>query len=732
MTIRKFSLTILFAFIALTATWGQSKLSPLMRQTIKMGNMDKSSVVDSTFSPVRKARAGKTYISAFVRYNDPSAIDSLEAAGAIIRTRTSSFVTADLPADAIDEISSIESIEYIEMGAPVTKKMDEAKKASDVNPMLQGTGLPQGFNGKDVIVGVIDNGFDYGHPDFYDSDKNGLRIKRVWNQILQGNYPSGFDYGDELTSENEILAQVTDDSSYGHGTHVLGIAAGADKTDGHDYAGTAQEADIVLVSLNDEEMIVGDNTAIIDGINYIFNYADEQGKPAVVNMSLGSFIGPRDGTSSFDQMCDEMQGPGRLLVGALGNDGGTTCHASLTFDEERSDTLKTFFEFAYSYPELSITEIWGEEGMELTLIPISMSTTNNRQITMLEPFTIRTGEMGSETEYVFENTEGSLSVASEINPLNGKPHFSLLAYFYGLTNQHIGFYVTSPTSGTVHVWTDNVYSRLGNYGTEGFLAGDDNYTAGEIGGTGKRIISVGGYVSRDHYEEYGIYHPSGETLGDLASFTSHGPTVDGRLKPEICAPSTYIVSSISTYDTSSPRAQKVTWNNKSYYFGYMQGTSMASPFVTGVMAAWLQAWPEMTPEDAKEIMKATAINDDFTGEVRETGDFSWGYGKLDAYEGVKLCLQKASGLNDKSVTASSPVIIRQDAGGLSLLFTTDLSDTYVTVTAIDGKTVSATRLGQVNAGNETCLSTDTCTPGIYLVTISSANETRHTDKVIIN
>ena len=44
------------------------------------------------------------------------------------------------------------------------------------------------------------------------------------------------------------------------------------------------------------------------------------GKPCVINMSLGYHIGPHDGTSTFDRICDELQGEGRLLVGASGNE----------------------------------------------------------------------------------------------------------------------------------------------------------------------------------------------------------------------------------------------------------------------------------------------------------------------------------------------------------------------------------------------------------------------------
>ncbi len=730
MEMKKLPLLLLLTAFALTPAWGQSKMSPLLRQTLRKAET-KPCIQDTVFPVVKKVKEGKTYISAFIKFNDDAAIDSLTALGAIVRTRTASFATVYLPIDRAEEISELPNVDYVEMGSPVNVRMDEAKKATNADDVLNGNGLPQAFDASGVIVGVIDNGFEFGHPDFYDKAKTELRIRRVWNQNLEGNAPAGFGYGTEYTTADEILAAGIDDTSTGHGTHVTGIIAGADDTDGHDYAGLAQSADIVLVGMSEGNMLYGDNTTVLDGIKYIYDYADEQGKPCVVNMSLGSFLGPRDGTSAFDQMCDELQGPGRLLVGSLGNDGGTTCHTSLTFDGAKSDTLKTLFKFTYTYTLVSYTEIWGSEGMDLTIIPVSVDMATGKVDECLAPFTIAPGGAGSQTEYAFEGIEGTLSVASEINPLNDKPHISLFASFYYSNDRYLGFMVTSTKQGTVHVWADNVYSSFANYGVEGFTAGDDTYTPGEIGGTGKRIISVGGYVTRDHYEEYGIYHPSGEELGALASFTSKGPTADGRLKPEVCAPSSYIVSSISRYSTTTPRAQKVTWDGQSYYYGFMQGTSMAAPFVTGAMALWLQACPELTPEKAKEVLQSTSINDSFTGDVRENGDYAWGYGKIDVLGGIKECI-KSSGIEETGTLLESPFVVLGDGSAVSVLFTRDFDDAALTVVSIDGRMISSDARRSYAAGEELRLDAGNYAPGVYLVNLVSSDGVRHTEKIIID
>jgi hypothetical protein len=59
------------------------------------------------------------------------------------------------------------------------------------------------------------------------------------------------------------------------------------------------------------------------------NRAAALGKPAVVNLSLGTLFGPKDGTSPFEAALDALTGPGRIIVVAAGNHGGTNYHSNL-------------------------------------------------------------------------------------------------------------------------------------------------------------------------------------------------------------------------------------------------------------------------------------------------------------------------------------------------------------------------------------------------------------------
>lgn len=681
---------------------------------------------------MKKSNArGQIVIPAFVYLQEGYGSDLLTSYGVEVRSVIGQVLTADIPLDLLDEVAALDGVKYIEMGTPVKPRLNEARKEALVNEVQTGVSLPEEYRGNGVVVGVIDNGFDYTHPNFYTRDKSELRIKRVWDQNASGTAPEGFDYGCEYTTAEAILAKGYDTDQTTHGTHVLGIAAGADNTDDKGVYGIATDADIVLVSYNSTNMYTGDNTAIIDGIKYIFDYAESVGKPCVINMSLGSTWGPHDGTSTFDRLADELQGPGRLLVGSCGNSGGTKYHASKTFEGNKPDTLATFFDFNYVDANYGTVEVWCDPGMDITFVPIVYNVSENK-LRSYEPAQFNASQC-DDRMYNFDSKVdgawGALSVEGEISPVNGKTHL-IISPNYSLTEGYDrGFYLISSNPGTIHLWTDAYTTSLSNFGRTGYVDGDDHSSMDELGGTGKRIISVGAYVTRDHCTKYGIPSFSGETNDALASFSSQGPTPDGRVKPDITAPGTYIISSLSSYYSGSKiRYSKFTWNGREYDFGYMQGTSMASPFMTGVMATWLQAFPNMTPEYAREILQKTARHDSFTGDV--TPSNQWGYGKIDAYEGIKESIRLESGVESNRIDNLSHVAIVGD-NRLTVLFGHADSHVRIQLYNLQGVCVATRDLDDACAGEEIELALDGIDSGIYLLHLSGDQTRSWVKKIII-
>ncbi len=144
-----------------------------------------------------------------------------------------------------------------------------------------------------------------------------------------GSPPAGFSYGGECSDAminaaiNGDASACTQPSSGGHGTHVGGIAAGTGQATGNGQIGyrmigMAPDADLLVA--NSLDKAVSSGAAVLDAIAYMKAKAAALGKPLVVNLSLGSYSGPRDGTSNFERGLDNLSGPGVIIVGAAGNE----------------------------------------------------------------------------------------------------------------------------------------------------------------------------------------------------------------------------------------------------------------------------------------------------------------------------------------------------------------------------------------------------------------------------
>jgi serine protease AprX len=101
----------------------------------------------------------------------------------------------------------------------------------------------------------------------------------------------------------------------------------------------------------------------------------------------------------------------------------------------------------------------------------------------------------------------------------------------------------------------------------------------------------------------------------VSPWSSRGPTADGRIKPDVCAPGQSITSARANSGTG--------------YVTY-SGTSMAAPFAAGVAALMLDANNSLTPSQLKSLMMSTAQDWTIPGADAETGA-----GRLQAYEAIK-------------------------------------------------------------------------------------------------
>ena len=158
-----------------------------------------------------------------------------------------------------------------------------------------------------------------------------------------------------------------------------------------------------------------------------------------------------------------------------------------------------------------------------------------------------------------------------------------------------------------------------------------------------------------------------------------------------------------------------SWERTNLY-GYMQGTSMSAPFVAGVVATWLQACPQLTPEQLREVMRSTARKDTFTGTLEE-GDNNWGYGKVDAYNGLKQCISIATaGCETLEMPFNGTITVNGDIMSIAFNSATHAS---ITITTLSGNRVLSKTLGLCNAGTTENIPLAGMPRGMYIVSATT-------------
>jgi minor extracellular serine protease Vpr len=590
--------------------------------------------------------------------------NNVESLGVKLNTEAGNFFTALIPINTLESLFEVEGIVSVEIAEKVHSTMDSARALTNVNQVHAGTGLPQAYTGNGVIVGVIDGGFDYTHPTFRNLNNSQLtRISKVWEQ--SGVTTAPMSYGTEYVGSPAILNRMRDKINQSHGTHVAGIAAGNGGASNSIYKGVAYDSEIVLVSTNMTDL------GILNGINYIFQQATLQVKPAVINMSIGKHIGPHDGTSYFDSMCNNLVGPGKLLVGSAGNEGSDEIHLSKTFSSTNNISysfIDNFLQNNLNTNGVSLIDVWGEVGKNFEISVNVVKIVNNQiQLISYTPYyntainnpSIVTTLQDSDSTNPVDITQ--IEVLTETNSTNQKPHAMVFINNSAQDdNNHYILFEIKSSNGTVNSWitplnpdltNSNRPVKFTNFSIPNtlYVNGDTNMTIGEVGGTGNSIISVGAYTSKNTYTAFNgttvnngpipsIDFPG--VLGSIASFSSKGPTVDGRFKPDITAPGNVIASSVSRFDsnyvlTSPKTVSYLTNGTNNWLFGMMQGTSMSSPMVAGIIALWLQAKPNLTVAQIKTILQNTSI----TAGLGSLPNNTWGSGKIDALVGVQYINQ---------------------------------------------------------------------------------------------
>ena len=537
----------------------------------------------------------------------------------------------------LDVISEL-PMTVVELASRAVPDVNKARYGTRVDSVHAGLDLPQPFHGDGVLIGVLDWGFDYTHPMFYDTAMTTSRIRAVWDQYRQaGPAPSGFGYGTEADLPEDIEAMGSDTAnvySYStHGTHVAGIAAGGGA--GVGLTGMAPAAEMLFATL------MVDEAAALDAFEWMAGVAEADGKRLVINNSWGlPQWGTPDGTALSNQFIDALSNEGVVFVSSNGNNGDSNFHIDHTFAGV-GDTIRSRVQF---YPLSSNPNAWGQNltlwgepgesfsaGFMLTQGVSSVVGTSPMYNTANGPLVLDTIHVVNDDTLIYD-------IAMEAaHPNNGRP-FLQMRIHKGSSNLAVVLQATAE-SGRVHAWNHTHLSNdVGNWG-QNFQAAQSTWLAGnpyygiQQPACGHSVIAVGAYSS-EYQNSQGT-----EVGGSLANFSTYGPTLDERLKPNVSAPGVNVESSLSSFrDGSYSATSQAEWAGTTYDFGKLSGTSMSSPATAGVVALMLEANPTLSAEAVKIILEWTAREDNDTGSLPAEGDLVWGHGKVTASQAVMAAL----------------------------------------------------------------------------------------------
>lgn len=693
-----------------------TKISPFLLSLVQQNGNNRSLPVDQPIDVLAKWTADADEALLQEQYS----FDVLSSIGCVRVIRIPMSQVAALATDP-----QVVRVEAERAARPMTDLVPGQIHADKVH---QGSNnLPQAFTGKNVVVGIVDSGFDYLNPFF---DVNGTeRTSKTPRVKWAADYMKSQKY---LTQEDIIAAQHSSDAAtMYHGTHVAGIAAGSvvqdndwDEATSKSYRGIATEADIAMGAINSEITATGLSSASsIQAFSDIFAYADEQQKPCVINYSMGdamSFVNNRQ--LEEESIRTLLEKPGHVLVVASGNAGGTRRLA-----HKPADLLSGGCGVCFNDYEQYGTYF----GIELKVKPTQALTlrytdggyqTNKGEVTTTIQELATSFALGTKT----------ISVQQRGQTVDGYQVVYLTA---GLTTQFETserILVTISGEGDAWVYADPLCAQLENIATiENHSLAAEGYsmawpammpevvTVGNIAHRfqiltmANKYASSGGVVKMTDLTE--MESTKGE--GYLAKSSSVGPTLTGGVKPDVCAPGVNIVSACNNYTNESTDMAIAAWyigmlgtqDGDDYYVTLAQtGTSMSAPAVTGTIALWMQAKPELTVADVKDVIAHSSRQPD--NELTYPNN-QYGYGEIDAYRGLCYILG-IDGIQEVSKDQPQQALFRLDGRQLTVSFSNGYQGTAtIRIFSTDGRQLLTT--------TDTTVNLNSLPAGVYAVQLTT-------------
>ena len=545
--------------------------------------------------------------------------------------RKTNIAAATVTLSDLKRLAERPDVAYIELGEPLIDPTPvKSPRLINKQPEPRRIRHPNLHQyGKNVLIGIIDvQGFDFAHEDFLDA-QGGTRFIRIWDQggdpedqPSPSNKPP-FDYGSEFDQKElnralkaapkigvppHELARQSEMVEGSHGTHVASIAAGK-------YAGLCPKAEIaaVLVSLPrkksddsqlfDDRQSFYDSTRVVHAVEYLLALAKERRLPVSINISLGTNGHAHDATSTVNRWIDAaMALPGRCVTVAAGNAGQEKpafegdrsyfmgrIHTSGTVPSRGLDADIDWLVVGNTIADVSENEleIWYNPQDRFS---VSVRPPGGGWIGPVEPrefcenLQLEDGTFVSIYNELYHPANGANYIAIYLSPFlsrRGTRGVRAGQWTVRLHGEEV-------RDGRYHGWIERddprpIGRRVGDqeaWSFPSFFSARSNVDNSSVGSLacGQRVISV---ANLDLDAER------------INITSSQGPTRDDRDKPDVAAPGTNIVAA------KGFAGEGERWIE-------MTGTSMASPYVAGVVGLMLSTQKNLTAAQIEGIIKRTA------------------------------------------------------------------------------------------------------------------------------